>query len=202
MINVRITLRGIVQGVGFRPFIYRLAGEHAVTGYVANTVSGILIEAEGSRPAVSGFVHDISARKPPLARIDEMAVQETEVAGASRFRSFVIRESRGGPAETALLPPDLDVCPECVAELLTPGDRRHRYPFINCTNCGPRYTIIEDLPYDRPLTAMKGFTLCPSCAAEYRDPADRRFHAQATACPGCGPRLELVDARGTRRAAG
>jgi hydrogenase maturation protein HypF len=201
MVNVRITLQGIVQGVGFRPFIYRLAQEHAVTGYVANTGAGVLIEAEGSEQGVSGFIQDINARKPPLARIHEMNVEETSITDQARFSSFLIRESQAGLAETALLPPDLDVCPECLAELFTPGDRRYRYPFINCTNCGPRYTIIEDLPYDRPLTAMKGFALCPLCAAEYREPTNRRFHAQANACPICGPRLELADAQGEKMAA-
>jgi hydrogenase maturation protein HypF len=196
MIHALITLQGLVQGVGFRPFVYRLAREHAVRGYVANAVTGVIIEVEGSVRAVSDFIREITVRKPPLALIDDLQIRKIPLQGPGRFHSFNIEESRAGQTENSLLPPDLDLCAPCLIELFTAGARRYHYPFINCTDCGPRHTIIENLPYDRQLTAMKGFALCPLCAAEYQDPTNRRFHAQGNGCWACGPQLQLADSKG------
>lgn len=187
-----MTIEGIVQGVGFRPFIYRLAKTHSLCGWVRNTPAGVLLEAQGEPDGISGFLEDIRHKAPPLAVLS--AVREEELAPAEGD-AFEILESAGG-ADSVQIAPDCDVCPDCLRELFDPGDRRYRYPFINCTNCGPRYTIIKGVPYDRPLTTMAEFPLCPECRAEYEDPANRRFHAQPVACPVCGPRLNLVDGAG------
>ncbi len=182
----RIALYGAVQGVGFRPFVYRLATELGLAGWVLNSSAGLVIEVEGD-PRGTGPLPRAPA--PGEARGGRGACagdQPLVPAGLHPVRNSV--ERRGGRTRASLLP-DLATCPECLAELLDPANRRFGYPFTNCTNCGPRYSIILDIPYDRPRTTMRGFTLCPECAREYTDPADRRFHAQPNACPRCGPRL-------------
>jgi hydrogenase maturation protein HypF len=188
-----IRIRGQVQGVGFRPFVYRLAARHGLSGFVRNDGEGVEIEVQGSAAALEDFLQDL--RQPPaLARIDALRVRELP-SQPQDAGSFVIAATGGG-AVTADVTPDTTICANCLAELFDPRDRRHRYPFINCTDCGPRYTLTAALPYDRPNTSMAGFALCPACAREYRDPNDRRFHAQPNACPVCGPRLTMRDVEG------
>src|SRR5690606_35118887 len=196
--RAQVRVRGVVQGVGFRPFVYRIAHEGGLTGWVTNDTDGVLIEVLGTVPALARFLHRLEHEPPPAARVDGVEVLErapVDAAGAPA-QGFVIAESRQGDSITTLVSPDLPVCDDCLREMRDPTDRRYRYPFINCTNCGPRYSIIADLPYDRPNTTMRGFPLCDACAAEYHDPADRRFHAQPVACPVCGPEVILVDADG------
>ncbi|RJX29564.1 MAG: carbamoyltransferase HypF [Desulfarculus sp.] len=189
----RALVTGVVQGVGFRPFVYNLARGLGLTGFVTNTAAGVDLAVQGPGPACDEFFQRLRSESPPLAVIHGLERQEEPpAAGESEFS---IRASQAGARRT-LISPDVAVCEACLAEMLDPGDRRHHYPFINCTHCGPRYTIIQDLPYDRPQTTMSGFEMCPSCRAEYQDPGDRRFHAQPNACPVCGPRLWLSDARG------
>ncbi|MHB8110871.1 MAG: carbamoyltransferase HypF [Syntrophorhabdaceae bacterium] len=185
---LRIHVRGIVQGVGFRPFVYGLAARHKVKGWVLNTTSGVLMEVEGARAALNLFRRDLFAMAPPLARIDGV---EDEPIPFKDYLRFDIRESEADTGY-ALISPDIATCETCRAELFDSGDRRYRYPFINCTNCGPRFTIISGIPYDRFLTTMAAFRMCPDCRAEYYDPLDRRFHAQPNACPVCGPRVWLA----------
>jgi hydrogenase maturation protein HypF len=182
----QISVRGVVQGVGFRPFVYRLAHDHELTGWVLNHSGGVDIEVEGFPPALDAFVHDLTAKAPPLARI--VGVEVTD-APSNGYASFEIRHSVAEEGRYQLISPDIATCPDCQCELLDPGDRRYRYPFTNCTNCGPRFTIIRDIPYDRPLTTMQPFAMCPDCQREYDDPLDRRFHAQPNACPVCGPQV-------------
>jgi hydrogenase maturation protein HypF len=189
----RARVTGTVQGVGFRPFVYRLAVELGLGGWVRNDEHGVLLEVEGVEPALSQFFDRISAEAPPLARVDAIAVQRVAVAGEPAFR--IVASERRGDADTPIAA-DAATCDECVAELRDPSDRRHRYPFINCTNCGPRFTIVRGVPYDRPLTTMASFVMCDECRREYEDPLHRRFHAQPNACPRCGPRVRLLDARG------
>ncbi|MEJ5358621.1 MAG: carbamoyltransferase HypF [Desulfobacterales bacterium] len=191
----RLLVNGIVQGVGFRPFVYQLALRHGLKGEVGNTSEGVQIDIEGPPEKLAAFEAELVSRTPPLARITELRAADGEVRGLQTFR---IAESRRGTSMETLIPPDVAVCADCLAELFDPHDRRFRYAFINCTNCGPRYTIIEDIPYDRPKTSMRDFPMCAACRAEYEDPADRRFHAQPNACPVCGPRLELRSAAGER----
>jgi hydrogenase maturation protein HypF len=187
--RVRARVEGTVQGVGFRPFVYRLASELELAGFVRNDERGVLVEVEGRETAVEGFLRRLAAEAPPLAAVEAVRPRDLAPAGERGFR--ILSSPRGGePA--ALVSPDTATCDDCLAELFDPADRRHRYPFINCTNCGPRFTIVRGVPYDRPLTTMAGFELCPRCAAEYEDPADRRFHAQPNACPECGPTLRLL----------
>ena len=188
----RIRVRGIVQGVGFRPTVYRLATERALGGWVKNDAEGVLIELEGPEAALESFLKALREDPPPLAQIT--AVEAETVPGQGET-AFQIAPSGGGE-RTALVSPDMAVCDDCRRELLDPSDRRYRYPFINCTNCGPRYSIILDIPYDRPATTMRSFRMCAACQGEYDDPSDRRFHAQPNACPACGPSLALLDARG------
>jgi len=196
--RARVTVRGGVQGVGFRPHAWRLAGEHALGGWVSNTAEGVAIEIEGRADAIEAFLRDLEARAPASARIESLEVRALAPRGE---RGFAIRTSeREGPPSTAILP-DLATCPDCLRELLDPRDRRHRYPFLNCTQCGPRYSLVQGLPYDRVRTTMRDFTMCPVCQAEYDDPADRRFHAQPNACPHCGPQLALWDQAGNTLAA-
>lgn len=196
MIRARIGVSGIIQGVGFRPFIYRLATTRGLTGYVANTAAGVTIEADGSEQDLAHFVQAITAEKPPLASIDELHVEKSEIDPALKHSYFEIHESLPSGNRIGPITPDTDVCDNCLAELSDPADRRYLYPFINCTDCGPRYTLIEQTPYDRPLTSMKHFPMCEQCQAEYIDPLDRRFHAQATCCPLCGPSITLTDSQG------
>jgi len=190
----RIRVRGVVQGVGFRPFVYGLATRLNLHGFVGNDSSGVFIEIEGAPSSLSQFQHALTTQPPPLAHIDNIAVAELSPRGDD---AFVIVPSQAQPAAATLISPDLCICDDCLRELFDPADRRYRYPFINCTNCGPRFTIIRDIPYDRPLTTMSVFPLCPDCQREYDNPLDRRFHAQPNACPVCGPdvRLEIEDRR-------
>jgi hydrogenase maturation protein HypF len=188
----RLRVRGIVQGVGFRPTVYRLAVERGLAGWVLNDAEGVLIELEGPAAALDGFVAELRDRPPPLAEITAIESAPVPATGETGFR---IAPSVEGE-RLALVSPDMATCPDCLRELTDPRDRRFGYPFINCTNCGPRYSIIIDIPYDRPKTTMRAFTMCPQCQAEYDDPANRRFHAQPNACPVCGPRLSLRDASG------
>jgi hydrogenase maturation protein HypF len=184
---------GTVQGVGFRPFVYRLAGELELGGWVLNDVDGVLLEVDGQAEAVALFLDRLAAQAPPLAIVEGVAVAELPARGEREFR---ILASPAGGEPTAPVSPDSATCEECLAEVRDPGDRRHRYPFTNCTNCGPRFTIVEGVPYDRPLTTMSGFEMCAECRREYEDPGDRRFHAQPNACPACGPRARLLGADG------
>lgn len=186
-------IEGIVQGVGFRPFVFKLAGRHGISGWVRNTPWGVLIEAEGVSANLAAFQRDITAQAPPLAAISAVRSEEVPFLGD---RGFFILPSVDG-VNHAQITPDSDVCEECLEELFDPANRRYRYPFINCTNCGPRYTIITGVPYDRQYTTMADFVMCAACRAEYEDPANRRFHAQPNACPVCGPCLRAVDAAGS-----
>jgi hydrogenase maturation protein HypF len=192
-VRLRIAVRGAVQGVGFRPFIYRLANELALHGWVNNSAQGVFIEVEGPRSELEKFLLRLEAEKPPRSFIQSL---ESSWLDARGYPSFEIRESEAGGAKSALVLPDIATCPDCLREIFDPSNRRYLYPFTNCTNCGPRFSIIEALPYDRANTSMKGFTMCPECRAEYEDPRDRRFHAQPNACPLCGPHIELWDERG------
>ncbi len=184
-----IHVDGVVQGVGFRPFIYGLAARFNLTGWVLNSSSGVDIEVQGRTPDLDAFQAAISAEAPRLARIDRVSAQPIPLDGTDTV--FTIRHSASS-AGASLVSPDVATCPDCLAEIFDPANRRYRYPFTNCTNCGPRYTIIRSMPYDRPATTMGGFEMCPDCLAEYENPLDRRFHAQPNACPVCGPRVELV----------
>jgi hydrogenase maturation protein HypF len=190
-----IRVHGVVQGVGFRPFVYRLALRHALGGWVLNDAQGVLIEAVGPRCAVNDFLAALRAEAPAAARVDEVVALQREASRAPTT-PFEIRDSTEDGAITTLISPDLAVCDDCLQELFDPADRRYRYPYINCTHCGPRYSIIEALPYDRPRTTMARFPMCERCRAEYTDPSDRRFHAQPVACAACGPRYRLLDAGG------
>lgn len=192
----RIRVTGVVQGVGYRPFVYKLARELGLSGWVRNDPEGVLVEASGPVAALEEFAAGLSGRAPELARVDEVRPTRGLDRGTVPAGPFTIVHSEHTGARSALLPADTHVCGDCQAELRDPKDRRHRYPFINCTNCGPRYSIIQDLPYDRPMTTMATFTMCADCKAEYEDPMDRRYHAQPNACPDCGPRLLLRDREG------
>ncbi|MFE9611563.1 carbamoyltransferase HypF [Streptomyces sp. NPDC006012] len=185
----RVVVRGVVQGVGFRPYVHGLATSLGLTGHVTNTPDGVVVEVEGAPAAVGRFCARIAPDAPPLARVDGVDHQDVPVTGDGAFT--ILASRTGGPAG-ALIPPDTATCAACLRELADPADRRHRHPFVNCTHCGPRLTIVTGLPYDRPHTTMARFPLCPGCAREYADPADRRFHAQPVACPDCGPRLRLL----------
>ncbi len=191
----QIEVSGIVQGVGFRPYVYRLATGLHLAGIVRNTPAGVTIEVEGPAETVEDFVEHLPAQAPPLARITSFAVHEVPCNGDRDFR---IVHSQGREAVCTLISPDVAMCPDCLRELFDPADRRHHYPFINCTNCGPRFTIVRDIPYDRPSTSMAVFPMCPTCQSEYEDPLNRRFHAQPNACWECGPRVELWDKSGRR----
>ncbi|MGA3096947.1 MAG: carbamoyltransferase HypF [Bryobacteraceae bacterium] len=184
--RIRIRLRGIVQGVGFRPFVHNLARELRLGGYVSNSSAGLVAEAEGEPAALDRFVRTVTGEPPPLAWIQETEIVEMEALGED---VFTIRSSVAVAGEFALVSPDVATCEECFGDFTRPADRRYGYPFTNCTNCGPRYTIVQDIPYDRPKTTMSVFRMCEACRAEYEDPADRRFHAQPNACPVCGPRI-------------
>ncbi len=191
--RVTVRVRGTVQGVGFRPYVFRLADELGLDGFVLNDERGVLLEAEGSANAIEDLLSRLPAEAPRLARIEAIEVEDARPTAERGFR--IIESERRGEPE-ALVSPDTATCADCLAELFDPADRRHRYPFINCTNCGPRFTIVRGVPYDRPLTTMAGFEICPTCRAEYEDPADRRFHAQPNACPRCGPRAWVADCDG------
>ena len=182
-----ISVYGIVQGVGFRPFIYKLAKEYNLNGWVLNTSSSVEIDVEGEREDIEGFILDIKRKAPPLSQIEDIKIIDIK---PNNYKDFIIKESEENLGYQ-LISPDIATCKECVKELFNPSDRRYRYPFINCTNCGPRFTIIKDIPYDRKNTTMAKFKMCPECEKEYNDPTDRRFHAQPNACPVCGPKIWL-----------
>jgi hydrogenase maturation protein HypF len=186
--GAQIHISGIVQGVGFRPFVYGLAFQHQLYGWVKNTSAGVEIQVDGTPESIQAFIHDLQTKTPPLAHIDTLTSQLIPPDG---FSQFIILDSQTIAGAFQPISPDVCICPDCLAELFDPADRRHHYPFINCTNCGPRFTIIADIPYDRPYTTMAEFPLCPDCAAEYTNPLDRRFHAQPVACPVCGPQVWL-----------
>ncbi|MGB9511507.1 MAG: carbamoyltransferase HypF, partial [Candidatus Acidiferrum sp.] len=190
-----IDVTGIVQGVGFRPFVYRLAQECNLTGFIANTPAGVTIEVQGEPHRLELFLERLPAEIPPLAKITSLAERDSETQAETAFR---IVPSRMDTAPKALISPDVVVCNDCLREMMNPRDRRFRYPFINCTNCGPRFTIIRDIPYDRARTSMASFQMCAACQAEYDDPANRRFHAQPNACWDCGPEVQLWDNEGAR----
>ena len=192
--RLRIVVRGAVQGVGFRPFVYRLGTELGLAGWVNNSPQGVFIEAEGPPPQLEKLLLRLEAEKPPHSFIQSLEASWLDPAG---YTGFEIRPSETGGARTALVLPDIAVCTDCLREVFDPANRRYFHPFTNCTHCGPRFSIIESLPYDRPNTAMKGFAMCRQCQAEYDDPGDRRFHAQPIACPGCGPLIALWDRHGT-----
>jgi hydrogenase maturation protein HypF len=186
MSGLQVHITGIVQGVGFRPFVYNLATRLNLKGWVRNTSAGVDIEVDGEQDVLDAFVKALRDEAPPLSRIDELTAS---FRPANRFTSFDIVHSEAVEGAFQPISPDVAICDDCLRELFDPNDRRYRYPFINCTNCGPRFTIIKDIPYDRPKTTMVGFVLCPDCEKEYKDPTDRRFHAQPVACPVCGPKV-------------
>ena len=190
---VHISVRGVVQGVGFRPFVYQLATRHNLKGWVCNTSEDVRIEVEGEEKDIEQFLLGLREQAPPLSHIEDITVTQGSPAN---YEKFEIRHSLAEEGKYQLVSPDIATCPDCLREIFDPDDRRYRYPFTNCTNCGPRFTIIADIPYDRPNTTMRRFQMCPECQQEYDDPLDRRFHAQPNACPKCGPQLELVDADG------
>ena len=194
---MRIRVRGIVQGVGYRPFVYRQAVQHGLAGWVKNDSEGVLLEAEGAADALLIFAAALRQAAPPAASVEAVEVRELPVKGETGFR---ILPSPAGESAQTLISPDLAICEDCRRELLSPSDRRYRYAFINCTNCGPRYSIIRSVPYDRPRTTMAEFAMCADCQREYEDPADRRFHAQPDACGVCGPQYQLLLADGTAAA--
>ncbi len=189
--RVRVRVEGTVQGVGFRPYVHRLAGELRLGGSVGNDEHGVVLEVEGDRAAIAAFLRRLPAEAPPLAFVEALCIRDVDVIDQA---TFAIVESARGGAPDALVVPDAATCDACLAELWDPHDRRYRHAFISCTHCGPRFTIVRGVPYDRPLTTMAGFPMCAACRAEYEDPGDRRFHAQPIACPDCGPRLTLVGA--------
>ena len=193
VIRTALRVEGIVQGVGFRPFVYSLATGLGLGGLVGNDVDGVFAEVEGPPAAVGEFLRRLAAEAPPLASIERITTRAMAPAGAASFE--IVPSGPDGRRRT-LVAADTATCADCLRELADPADRRFRYPFINCTNCGPRFTIVRDVPYDRPFTTMSGFAMCGLCAAEYRDPGDRRYHAQPVCCPACGPRLTLLDAAG------
>ena len=186
----RIVIQGIVQGVGFRPFVYGEALQRNLVGFVLNDSRGVTIEVEGTSELLNGFQHALREKAPPLARIDTLIA---EPISPCYDTAFTIAQSQAGAERHALISPDSVTCDDCLHELFDPGDRRFHYPFINCTNCGPRFTIIQDVPYDRDKTTMGVFQMCPACQAEYDDPRNRRFHAQPNACPVCGPSVCLLN---------
>jgi len=187
----RIEIQGVVQGVGFRPFVYRIAQLFEIRGYVLNSSEGVVIEAEAEERALENFMAALEAELPPLARIDNLQIANLEPVGDE---AFTIRASTAVAERFALVPPDVATCEDCKRDFTSPGNRRYGYPFTNCTNCGPRYTIIRDVPYDRPKTTMHEFPMCAACQSEYEDPSNRRFHAEPNACPDCGPGLALLSA--------
>jgi len=190
----QIQVEGIVQGIGFRPFIYALATENGLGGFVLNNSAGVLIELEGDRKALDRFLRDLREQAPTQASIQNIVCDTIPSRGEERF---TIVPSRGGEERRACIAPDLAICDACLSELFDPANRRYRYPFINCTNCGPRFTILRTVPYDREHTTMAAFPMCWECEREYHDPTSRRFHAQANACSRCGPAVRLVGPGGS-----
>ncbi|NJE06316.1 carbamoyltransferase HypF [Thermococcus sp. M36] len=191
----RLHVQGIVQAVGFRPFVYRIAHEHGLRGYVKNLGdAGVEIVVEGDEGNIEAFIRDLYAKKPPLARIESVKKKEIPIQGFDRF--YIEKSSQGGGGGDSIIPPDIAICDDCLRELFNPADKRYMYPFIVCTNCGPRFTIIEDLPYDRINTTMREFPMCDYCESEYKDPLNRRYHAEPVCCPVCGPSYRLYTNNG------
>ncbi len=195
MKRVRYLFSGVVQGVGFRPFIFRMATRHSLSGFVQNRPEGVAVEVEGAVDAIHSFLVSVNEELPPLADVSGISSEEVEIKNDKAFR--IIESEARGPGKVYIAP-DIATCGDCLKELFDPADRRFRYPFINCTNCGPRLTIIKDIPYDRINTSMSCFPMCPLCQREYENPADRRFHAEPNACPACGPSLKLLDGKGNQ----
>ncbi|MEV1168786.1 carbamoyltransferase HypF [Nonomuraea sp. NPDC049784] len=193
--GVRVRVEGVVQGVGFRPFVHGLATRLGLAGRVGNDAHGVFVELEGGRDQIGEFLVRLESDAPPLASIERVTVSSTTRATRAGGRFLIVESAPPGTSRT-LVSPDIATCADCLAELADPADRRYRYPFVNCVNCGPRLTIVRAMPYDRPLTTMAGFDMCGHCLAEYHDPADRRFHAQPICCPACGPTLKLLGAEG------
>jgi hydrogenase maturation protein HypF len=196
--RVEILVRGIVQGVGFRPFIYNLASRFKIYGTVTNTSDGVVITALAEDKTLHLFIQAVEEQAPPLARISSIKTRTLPISSEKTSEAFIILPSVAGASANTAIPPDIALCNDCLKELLDPDDRRFHYPFINCTNCGPRFTIVETIPYDRPKTSMKVFPMCSLCATEYHDPTNRRFHAQPNACPVCGPNVSLHNNEGIR----
>ena len=194
--RIHLNIRGIVQGVGFRPFLHRLTERYALSGWVRNTSAGVELELEGEDTRLEQFVSALRSEQPPLAVI--VGVERTDLPAPAGYEGFRILESEVLAHRQALVSPDVSTCPDCLKELYDTANRRYRYPFLNCTNCGPRFTIIRDMPYDRPRTSMGAFPMCPPCEKEYGDIRDRRYHAQPTCCPDCGPTLWWVNGAGER----
>ncbi len=197
--RLAITVRGVVQGVGFRPFVYNAARSRRLAGWVQNEAGIVRIEVQGTSDALEAFCDTLRGAHPPQARIDSLQVCETACEDGATA-TFEIRESPAEGTPRPTIPADLATCTECLEEVRSPDERRCRYPFTNCTNCGPRWSIIKKLPYDRPRTSMASFRMCPDCQGEYSNPSDRRFHAQPIACPRCGPSLRLLDSHGRQTA--
>ena len=197
MQGLRVHITGIVQGVGFRPFVYNLATRLKLKGWVKNTSAGVDIEVDGEKDVWMPSLNDCSDEAPPLSHALMNSPPRSDPP--VDFRSLDILHSEAVEGAFQPISPDVAICDDCLRELFDPSDRRYRYPFINCTNCGPRFTIIKDIPYDRPKTTMAGFPLCPDCEREYKDPTDRRFHAQPVACPVCGPHVWLEEWDDSRR---
>ncbi|MDO8426647.1 MAG: acylphosphatase, partial [Deltaproteobacteria bacterium] len=195
MENARIHVTGIVQGVGFRPFVYNLAKRFGLKGFCLNDSEGVTIEVYGS--SIPAFIEELKICAPPLSRIESLTIEELK--GNAFFTDFSIKESKAIEGKFVLISPDISICPDCQKELFDPADRRYLYPFINCTNCGPRYSIVKDIPYDRPRTTMASFRLCPECEEEYHNPTERRFHAQPNACDACGPKAWLAEKGSTEQ---
>jgi len=190
MVNLKIEIKGMVQGVGFRPFIYNLAKRYHIHGYVLNDTHGVEMEVEGAKSVLDTLLFQIKTSPPPQSRIEQIKIKKCPIRG---YKNFIIKESENKKTKTVLVSPDLATCDDCLNELFDPKDRRFEYPFLNCTNCGPRLSIIKEVPYDRDKTTMSVFRMCPECEREYHDPENRRFHAQPNACPVCGPKLTLMD---------
>jgi len=190
VVNRKLAISGVVQGVGFRPFVYQLADRYKLNGFILNNAAGVSIEIEGAQEAIDAFMNALQDELPPLARIDTLISEDSVSVGHTGFE---ILQSETENDKSALVSPDIAICDKCLDEMLDPGNRRYAYPFINCTDCGPRYSIIDTLPYDRPNTSMHSFAMCEACRDEYTDPLDRRFHAQPISCPNCGPTLSLLD---------
>ena len=191
--RIRLKVTGIVQGVGFRPFIYSLAKSLFLNGWVNNTGDGVVIEAEGTHEVLEAFLSRIRKDAPPLSYIKDIFIEYLEFKG---YEDFKIETSISGNVKNTFISPDVSICEDCKRELFDANDFRYLYPFINCTNCGPRFTIIRDVPYDRPNTTMNGFVMCETCSTQYNDPYDRRYHAQPVSCSMCGPKLILLDRDG------
>ena len=195
----QILCTGIVQGVGFRPTVFRLATEMRLTGWVCNGPDGVEIEVEGENGVPQRFAERLQRELPPLAKVTSLAIHELELVGDPEF---TVRETEQGVRKNALVPPDTRICPDCEAEMASETDRRHQFAFTICTNCGPRFSLVRKLPYDRDQTSMACFPLCPDCEAEYKNPRDRRFHAEPVCCPKCGPKLWAVDCGGAELGSG